>query len=185
MHGGFPPSGSLAPGFKTGRYSRLLPKALRKSYNAALADPSVLSVRDDVALATAQIEDALAGANVGPTLDEIDAAWRDFRTAAASRDPVRVVQASEAMDATVKRARDARRQWAEVERLQLHKARLATTEFRRQMAASSMIEASAAWSLVQTILELVKAHVPDTTARRAIADGLVRLTGRDALSRPD
>lgn len=178
MHGGFRRS-------TEGRYSRNLPRALRKAYQGALADPAVLSMKDDVALSTARIESALVGLSLGPTLEDLAAAWAAFQAAASTRDPIRVQQAAQALGDAIRAAQDAREKFREVERLQLHKARLVREEFRRQMAASSMIEAAAAWSLVTAILELVKAHVPDPVARRAIADGLVRVTGASTLRGAD
>jgi len=179
MHNGF----AAARG--GGRYSRHLPKALRAAYDGAMADPAVLSLKDDVALSTARIETTLEGLEVGPTLDALKGTWAAFQAAAASRDPARVQLAAQAHADALEQAGAVREVFREVERLQTHKARLAREEFRRQMAAATMIEAAAAWSLVSTILELVHAHVPDLTARRAIADGLVRLTGAASLRRPD
>jgi len=181
MHGGFPNVAKTM----TGKYGRHLPKVLRKAYAGALADPAVLSLKDDVALSTARIEGALAGLELGPTLEGLAEQWAAFQAAAASRDPIKVQAAGQAMSDAIARAGEARAKFREVERLQLHKARLAREEFRRQIAAATMIEAAAAWALVSTILELVKAHVPDPNARRAIADGLVRLTGAAALRGTD
>lgn len=54
-HGGRTPRGVASPSFKTGRYSRSLPGHLVADYERALADPQLLSVRNDIALVDAVI----------------------------------------------------------------------------------------------------------------------------------
>lgn len=59
-HGGRTPRGEASPHFKTGRYSRSLPGHLAATYEQALADPRLLSLREDIALTDAMICDQLA-----------------------------------------------------------------------------------------------------------------------------
>ena len=49
-HGGRTPRGVASPNFKTGRYSRSLPGHLVADYERAINDPTLLSLRDDIAL---------------------------------------------------------------------------------------------------------------------------------------
>src|SRR5579863_9488305 len=49
-HGALSPRGVASPAFKTGRYSRSLPARLVGRYQEAVADPELLSLRDDLAL---------------------------------------------------------------------------------------------------------------------------------------
>jgi hypothetical protein len=58
-HGGRTPRGAASPHFKTGRYSRSLPGHLVAAYERALADPTLLSLRDEVALTDAMIAELL------------------------------------------------------------------------------------------------------------------------------
>jgi hypothetical protein len=60
MHGGRSPRGLASLLTKTGRYSRDLPTRVAARYEAALADPQLLSVRDDIALLQAAITDVMA-----------------------------------------------------------------------------------------------------------------------------
>src|SRR3954470_5731126 len=60
MHGGKTPRGLASPLTKSGRYSRDLPTRVAARYENALADPELLSVRDDIALLQGAITDVMA-----------------------------------------------------------------------------------------------------------------------------
>jgi len=67
-HGGRTPRGEASPHFKTGRYSRSLPGHLAATYEQALADPRLLSLRDDIALTDVMINEQLSQLSEdGPT----------------------------------------------------------------------------------------------------------------------
>lgn len=53
--GGKTPSGVESPHFKTGAYSKYLPKGLRQDYEAALADPQWLTLRREIAVIDARL----------------------------------------------------------------------------------------------------------------------------------
>lgn len=59
-HGGRTPRGAASPHFKTGRYSRSLPGHLVAAYEQALHDPTLMSLRDEIALVDAMIEETLS-----------------------------------------------------------------------------------------------------------------------------
>jgi hypothetical protein len=59
IHGGLTPSGFALPQFKTGRYSKVLPEALRHRYEVARDDEDLLSLRDEIALIDLRITDLL------------------------------------------------------------------------------------------------------------------------------
>lgn len=59
-HGGKTPRGAASPHFKTGRYSRSLPGHLVATYERALNDPRLLSLRDELALTDAMIAETLS-----------------------------------------------------------------------------------------------------------------------------
>lgn len=59
-HGGRTPRGEASPHFKTGRYSRSLPGHLVATYEQALADPRLLSLRDEIALTDVMIDEQLS-----------------------------------------------------------------------------------------------------------------------------
>jgi hypothetical protein len=59
-HGGKTPRGAASPHFKTGRYSRSLPGHLVALYEQALNDPTLLSLRDEIALIDTMIGETLS-----------------------------------------------------------------------------------------------------------------------------
>jgi hypothetical protein len=73
-HKGTASKGVLNPLIKTGRYSLDLPTRVLGRYEAALADPELLSVRDDIALLQGAVTDLMAElkeAENRPDLDQI------------------------------------------------------------------------------------------------------------------
>ncbi len=186
MHGGFAKVGLMSPSATAGgRYSRHLPKALRGAFDLASADPSVLSLRADVALVTARIELALQGLDGGAAIVRTLDRWAAFEAALKSGQPTAIVGAADGMRGAVAALGDQRFILRDIERLQLLKAKLSLVESRRQIAAATMLDAASAWALVSSISELVRTHVSDPVSRRAIAEGLARLTRRGALPRPE
>ena len=59
-HGGKTPRGVASPHFKTGRYSRSLPGHLVTAYEQALRDPTLMSLRDEIALTDVMIGETLS-----------------------------------------------------------------------------------------------------------------------------
>lgn len=59
-HGGKTPRGAASPHFKTGRHSRSLPGRLLATYEVALRDPRLLSLRDDIALIDTMLMETLS-----------------------------------------------------------------------------------------------------------------------------
>lgn len=65
-HGGKTPRGAASPHFKTGRYSRSLPGHLVAAYEQALHDPTLLSLRDEIALSEAMLATLLQQLDESP-----------------------------------------------------------------------------------------------------------------------
>lgn len=160
------------------KYRTALGGQFRERFIAAVSDPDALSMRDDVALLTARIEEALSGVGAGDRLEAIQAAFETFGAAVASGDGRRVDAAHRKLGEAIGAAGGDVTRFREIERLMKLKGRLATAEAKRQIAAATVIDAASAWALVTAILELIRTHVPDPVARRGIAEGVARLTGR-------
>src|SRR4051812_48697404 len=73
LHGGRTPRGFANANTRTGRYSRDLPTRVLTRYEAALADPELLSVREDVALLQGAITDVMAELKEAETSPDLDA----------------------------------------------------------------------------------------------------------------
>jgi hypothetical protein len=73
LHGGRTPRGLANANTRTGRYSRDLPTRVLARYESALADPELLSVRDDIALLQGAITDTLAELRDAENRPDLDA----------------------------------------------------------------------------------------------------------------
>ena len=74
-HGGKTPRGTALPQTTHGRYSQDLPTQLADRYQAAQADPDLLSLRDEIALMSTRIGELLSTITAGQRTDEAQATW--------------------------------------------------------------------------------------------------------------
>jgi hypothetical protein len=82
VHGGATPAGIASPHYKDGRRSRYLknlPKELGAGYRAALADPELLSLREEAALLTVRIMWLLNRLKDTPPGPDYGAVWTELR----------------------------------------------------------------------------------------------------------
>src|SRR6185436_8277650 len=73
LHGGRTPRGLADANTRTGRYSRDLPTRVAARYESALADPELLSVRDDIALLQGSIQQVMAEVQAAEARPDFDA----------------------------------------------------------------------------------------------------------------
>src|SRR5689334_17481512 len=55
VHGGATPRGPAAGSYRSGRYSKVLRRGLKQSFDAAMADAELLSLRGEIAVLTARV----------------------------------------------------------------------------------------------------------------------------------
>src|SRR5512137_3225662 len=70
-HGGRSPRGLAHPSTRTGRFSKDLPTRMLANYQAALADPEMLALSEELAVVTAREADLIARVDTG----EAGAVW--------------------------------------------------------------------------------------------------------------
>lgn len=80
MHGGKSLRGMAHPSYKTGKYSKVLPIRLQSTYEAALENPELLSLRHDVAICEARLAELFQRLDSG----ESGAVWEQLGTAHAA-----------------------------------------------------------------------------------------------------
>lgn len=90
-HGGKTPRGAASPHFKSGRYSRSLPGHLIATYERALNDPRLLSLRDDIALIDVLIGETISQLDDDMPLTKERRIWREVRKLVQER--TRLVEA--------------------------------------------------------------------------------------------
>jgi len=180
-HGGKSPKSIASPHFKTGRYSRYLPKGLIAKFEEGQNDSELLSLRNSIALADARVKSLMeqlpqngdgdltqkqARRLSQDLLDHLDAERYDEARALA----VKVQQ-------FVEEGQNATRTWREINVTLETRRRLSESEQRRLVAMNQAISVESALSLVTTLAGIVRKYVSDRAALNEIANELAKLTG--------
>ena len=172
IHGGKTPSGFGLPQTKTGKYSRVLPIALAARYHEGIANPELLSVRDDIAVAESRLADLFARLDGG----ESGQLWRDlrqaltfFETALATGDRGGLHGALETMRRLITRGTSDYAAWEDIHRTWIARCRLTETEHKTLMVQQQMVtveQLNVYLALVTHALQQsVAAHTDQDTAR--------------------
>lgn len=167
FHGGATPAGLASPHWQTGRYSRHAPSRLAARIEAAIADPALMSLKDEAALVSAQIAEVLEVLDVGGLL----ARWRELgelltalRAAIEAQSETQLVAVADAMDACLVAAADERGRWSELLGLIDQKRKLVETQAKvDQRDTLSVTEQAVLVGAFVTALRLVR----DEEDRRA------------------
>jgi len=172
-HGGRSLVGLANPNFRDGRHSRYLPKRLNELYAAALADPELLALRDDIALVDARIADVLTRADTG----ESGRLWRDLqatfrRLNEAKTDPDAVRRHLRDLGELIERGTADDATWAEVRALIEQRRRLVESEAKRLVQGQHMITADRLNLLLAVVVQVVRTHVHDRATLAAISADL-------------
>jgi hypothetical protein len=178
--------GAAASNYKTGRYSRLLPKGLATKYAAALDDPEWLALKDEIALSEARLGEALERLNEHETpalLKLLDTEYGRLRTAIDAGNAAGVTRAMHALDDLFAKRTAVAGLWAEVDALIEQRRRLSDTEQKRLVAMQQMISSEQAMVLIDTLLGIIKTHVTDRKALAAISTDIVAIVGASAVTR--
>jgi hypothetical protein len=90
-HGGASLKGAAHPAYKHGlrsKYLKALPKQMAAGYRAALGDPGLLSLREEIALLTTRIMQLLDQLKDTPPGPDYDAVWAELRDTILDRSRV-------------------------------------------------------------------------------------------------
>lgn len=185
LHGGKTPVGIASPHFKTGRHSKYLPANLRGSYEAALSDPELLSLREEVALVDARLADLLQKVDTGESRD----AWKQAKklltkyTKALTSgyvDEDELTDYLRALHDTITNAVETHQSWNQIYSVLEQRRKLVESENKRLAEMQQFITAEKAMVLIANLTDIIKRHVTDRATLSAISNDLVRLTSFDA-----
>lgn len=182
-HGGATPRGLALPQTKHGKFSDHMPTRLLANYEAALSDPNLLSVREEMAALTARQAELLSNldAAAGPAIwREAVKSWRAFTRARVSGDVEGMHGAAADLDAILLGRVDWS-VWAELRDTFEGRRRLAETERKLLEAHSATMTADQALLVVASLTDAVREHVKDQRARSAIADAIERAIGQSEI----
>ena len=179
-HGGRSLHGPASPSWKHGASSSFLPRKFRRFYLAWEARPDRMSLIREIGAVESRLLErfqTLKGGNPVSARD-IVVALEQFKVSMRTKDPAMIQRAFERLEGSIRANGDEEGAWREIFAMQERKARLIEAETKRALTAQSMISAAEAFAIIGVVADLVRTHVPDPSVRRAIADGLHRLTGR-------
>jgi hypothetical protein len=179
MHGGKSPGGLGSATLKSGKYSKYLPQGLAAKYAAAVTDPEILALNNEIALVDARAMELLDGLNSGEATATL---WNKLQKAAAeldaaqrAGDAVKLAMALNDMLDLIRRGAAESARWLEIYNLFERRRRLVDSERKRRMDMQTSVNADQIMILVRAIADLVNQHVTDRDARSAISTGLANL----------
>ena len=187
MHGGATPAGVAHPGFKHGRYSKVLPVRLAAAYEAARTDDDLLSLRDEAALLQGRIGDLVSRVDSGDALrlwSEANAAVAAFEDAQAARDAPAMAAAWGRLRNAVQSAGRDWQTWAEIGATVERYRRVAESERKRLVEMQAMVSADEAMAFAAALVAVVRQHVTDPGELAAIQRGM-RAAFEARRGRPD
>src|SRR5947209_5688778 len=109
MHGGKSPRGAHSPNFKHGKYSKSLISELGDNYKESLEDPTLISLREEIALVTTHLHQMLEEGESGIRWADAKDAFEQLKVAIREGEPHYIQQALENMSWVLLQGR---RDWA-------------------------------------------------------------------------
>jgi hypothetical protein len=177
-HGGRTPRGFGLPHTKTGWHSRDLPTRLGARYEEAQQDPTLVELRDELALLDARIADVLQRVDTGESgeiWERLHTEMAAFTTAERARDAKTMAQHLQTMRHLIQHGLGDSAAWGEVYTLIEHRRRVADSERRRLVDLHQMLSVEQAMLLVAQLAAIVRTHVQDRQVLAAIHADLQRL----------
>lgn len=178
MHGGVSTNfGAGSPTYKHGRYSKVLPERLAARYDAARANPDLLSLRDDLATCESRLAELFARLDSG----ESGATWRalgqalaDFETARALGNALASQLALAQMHTLIRQGASDDAAWEDIRAMWDMRCKLTFTETKTLHLLQQMITAEQLsvymGVITDAIHRCVTAHAANGQARAILGD---------------
>jgi len=177
-HGGSTPKGMASPHFKTGRYSKYLPKRLLEDFANALGDQDLLALSSEISLLDARLGDLIRRVDTGES-GEIWKALRDtykaLNQAREIGDTVTMGVALAEIGKLITRGHMDYANWREISILIEQRRRLVESERKRLIDLHQMVRADKFMIFIQTLADSVKRNVHDKDALAAIQNDIAKL----------
>jgi hypothetical protein len=173
FHGGTQPVGPASPHWKHGMHSRFLPTRYLASFEAALDDPELISVRNQIALLDAREMELIQQLSAG----EAGYNWRAAKAALRRLGKAKARSGHPAFKTLAKLidngAADERR-WTELRENAESRRRLANTERQRLEWMGAYLTVEELAIAAAFLAGIMKRYIPDTELLRKAADELGR-----------
>ena len=190
LHGGRSLAGVASGAFKHGRYSRYLPKGLRKQYEQTKHDPQLLSHEPDLRLMDVRLQNLLnelGKSDPRKAIETIKASWGLFqrsRTVPGMNPAEYLDKVGEAILAHQNQANEI---WDSIERVTEQRRKLLESETRRIQQNANSMSGEQILALIEYIVDVLRESV-QKYADRLIASKILNQVTTDigvVVSRPD
>lgn len=171
-HGGKIPRGIALPQTKDGRYSKDLPANLLATYQQTKNDPDILALIDEIAGVDAFSTDLIKQLHTGVSWEAAYDTWMDFKSANLRKD---AEGARRALDAHEKIILDGHANDETRDKVYASfdmRRKLVESERKRRIEMHTMVTVDQVALLVRSLTGVIREHVTDPTALRAISDAL-------------
>ena len=175
IHGGKTPRGIANPNFKHGRFSKSIPSQLSAQYIASLNDPTLLELREEIALTDARLSELLTKLDSG----EHGKSWKKLKNLRREIVLANKAEKRESLTDQMFLIIDDQSDygvWQDLYVLMELRRKLIESERKRLVQAKKMITAEQAMSLVAALMATIKAHVTDKDTLKRIAASFEQLT---------
>lgn len=177
-HGGKSLSGTAAPSFKTGRYSKYLPTRLLDRYHEAESDGELLSLRSEIALVDSRLADLLSKVDTG----EAKKLWeqakelnRDIQADMLNEDYGQLMMHCKSLDELIGEGLKDYTAWSELYYILDHRRKLVESERKRLIESQQMVKTEQAMTLATALLLAVKESVQDSATLMKVQSAFNRL----------
>ena len=157
---------------ETGRFSKAMPIALRERYEDAVADPHLLSLREDSALMIARISQILEEwVDQPPAIDEVGDAIIQLGCALQAQDWEAAVDAFRDAEAAVNTSKGQWQAWREIVRLTEQRRKLVSSEITTLQTMNQMLTVQQAMTLLTAVADIIlRAELPPETKSKIVAE---------------
>lgn len=186
MHGGTAPRGLAHPSTQHGRFSKDLPTRLAADYEAALRDPELLALREEMALVQAREADLVrrvSTAEAGASWETARKAMAQFRAAQRADDAISAAAALRTLETALGDGAEDYAAWDELLKTIEARRKLADTERRRLEALEQSFNRQQGLLLVGALQDAVRRHVTDQGTLSAIGIELGRILANGSVRR--
>lgn len=172
--------GTASGRFKEGRYSRYLPQRLQRSYDHAVDDANLLSLRHDVALVDSRLSDLLSRVDTGESGQlwaDLKKAHTEFKIAKRGDDVGRMQATLARLEFLMDGAVQDHTAWGEIAELIEQRRKLVESEQKRMASLHQMITKEEALIMARQMIDIMTRHVTDKQALSAIIVEMQRMLG--------
>lgn len=159
QHGGMSDRGAASHSFKTGEYSEYMPHALGERLENFMNDPTISSLREDLALADTRLSmklEEIEGMETGQRWEELEERAAELDVALRNDDPATANQALREIQRIIQEGAEEKEHWDEIFDIMEQKRKLAETENKRIKASSNTLTPEEASMLIDVMVQLMK-----------------------------